>query len=214
MIDESAKIAESTRDEALKYCDETLKNKFMAVAPEIMSMDEMELERHFRPTTSDFFFRKRFWEKINEAKALGDSVVEIRDIYQGFCTKQNFFHCIKIPYRLAWILMPITDHAALIEESFYTILKKTRDGIVRMDFNEKTAPTILKALQFFTDRHLGPMLQKVDISQKSLNMNVDATSTIRDALSADNLDSKFKELQSKMKDVKQIEAVGVEETND
>lgn len=214
MSPERTTSLETKRIDAISFCTGVLSERFKSLPDELLVLNEIELEEKFRPKNFDFMLRKKLWDLVCKAQADGVSRIEPIDLYGGVCTKQNFFFCLKNDYRLAWMLIPIQDHKDIVEEGFYSILKKTRDGIMALEFNEKTAPAILKALQFFADRHLGPMLQKMDINQKTLQMNVDATSTMRDALSSDNLNDKFAELQSKMKDVKQIGVPVDEENND
>ena len=114
---------------------------------DVLLLTEAELETKFRPTPADFFMRRNFWKKTEEAEAAGIEQIESASVYIGVVTRQYFYeNILKNPLRLAWILSPIREHTQLIEEGFYFALKKVRDELLTMPVNEKTAPALMKAL--------------------------------------------------------------------
>lgn len=186
----------SAREEALSTWNEFFNKKVEAIPTEVALMSERELEKHFRPTSIDFHLRKRFWEVSTRSINSGIKETETIEIYRGICSRQHFYELVlKNPYKLLWIIMPIQAHMDIIEEGFYYALKKVRDEILTMPVNEKTAGHIMKALDFFANRAIGPVVQRIE--QKNMNLNVDGNSVTRDALTPDDLQKKLDELRAK-----------------
>lgn len=197
MQDEKSLEPESMRTSAISVWHTGFAERVSRIDPAIYSMGEQELEQFFKPNPVDFFLRKRFWElsELNIKSGLKD--VSIMGIYDGICTRQNFYtNIIKKDHKLCWILLPIQRHIDLIEEGLYYALKKVRDELLTMPVNEKTAGHLLKALEFFANRALGPMIQRIE--QKSMNMNVDGNKMINEAISAGDLVQRYEELKSKL----------------
>lgn len=175
---------------------------------DILAMSEQELEQNFTPTTTDFIIRRNIHIKAKQVMdgTLPDKL-EPKDVYKDVCTKQNFYRNITNHYRLAWYLIPIQDYSEMIEDSFFYGLKKVRE-ILNMPVTEKSAPHIMKALEFFANRHLGPVVQKIE--QKSMNMNVNKTISEREVIDPEEMMQKFAELKSKLATLPQA-AVNVDE---
>jgi hypothetical protein len=178
-----------------------------ALPQDILIMTEDVLERYFNVTPHDFLIRKNIHTKAKQARELG-TTVDIQEIFIGVCSRQNFYKNISTnQHRLAWYLIPIHAYEEMLEESFFHGLKKVR-AILDMPLTEKSAPHILKALEFFANRHLGPVIQKIE--QKSMNMNVNKTISEREVIDPEEMMQKFAELKSKLATLPQA-AVNVDE---
>lgn len=176
------------------FCD-----KVNQISPEILAMDEAELQSHFKPTINDFFIRQRVFSLLRAQKSSGlDGKIEVSKIFDGICTKTNFHSRLLInPYRHAWYLIPIAEDAKLMEEGFYSFLRKVREEFLTLPVNEKTAGPIMKALEFFANRHLGPTIQRIE--QKSMNLNVTRNEKDVSSLNPEEMLKKYEELQSKLR---------------
>ena len=215
MSQENTAAISQSRSQYIEKWDGAFRSRCLELPKDVLNLSEFELMSHFTVSSIDYLLRKNFWQKTKAAIELGHDSLNTVEIWDGVCSSAYFYSkVLTSQHRLAWILIPVTDSKEMFEEAFHFGLKRLRDEILTMPITEKTAPVIMKAIQFVTDRHLGPMLQKMDINQKTLQMNVDATATMKDAMSSDKLQEKFDALQSRMKDVKQIEAKVDEENND
>jgi len=103
---------------------------------------------------------------------------------------------LKHKHRVAWLLIPAKRHQDMIDEAFIFALNKVRTEILTMPVTEKSAPVIIKALEYFTNRSLGPMLQRIE--QKSMNVNVDGNQVMRDAMTPEELQHRLTELKTRV----------------
>lgn len=186
----------SVRDKAIALLDGIIVDKINALPEEILLMDEFELEQHFSRSPIDYFLRKKFWQVSLEAISAGRKFIHLTEVYEGHCSRRNFYNIIKHPHRLAWLVTPIMSHAEIIEESFLYALKKVRNEILPMPVTEKTFPAFLKALEFLTLRHLG------EVPVKSLNLHANLnkaqTEALDSAMDQGQLAAKYEELKAKL----------------
>lgn len=183
--------------ETLDYFDGMFLEVAMSLREELWGIPETELEKKFDVTSNDFLIRKRIHSLVNDAIASGSRAkIPSIDIYRDICSRQNFFtNLMKNQYRIAWWLIPVKPHEDIIEEGFYHAIKKVRDEVLTLQVNEKTAPVIMKALEFFTNRHLGPMIQKIEQKSMTMRLNQNINSI---PLDPEAMLSKYNEAKSKM----------------
>lgn len=143
------------------------------IGDDLWLMDESELEKNFSVSEIDFILRKRITEVLDEARKSPETKrIPHTKLYNGICTLQNFYgRVIKNPHRLVWLLKPLRDDD-IIKAGYYASVKRAME-IIAMPLDSKSASSILKALEFFANRHLGPVIQRIE--QKSMNMNVTRT---------------------------------------
>lgn len=159
---------------SVQYFSDYITERARQIDPTLWMLSEVELEQKFRPNHNDYLFRKRINQLVVEAEAAGFDKIETLSIYDGVCTRQNFYQSLKLnPYRIVWLFSPVLNAAELMEAGFLQAIKKVMDEVLTMKITEKSAPVVLKALEFFTNRHLGGVTQKIE--QKSLTMNVSRT---------------------------------------
>lgn len=183
--------------------DSSLVKAVSQIAPEIQLMDEAALARAFKPTPLDYALKKQLWSKFYEAEKLGTRLKMV-DIFDGLCTNQYFYNeLIKNPIRVSWLVTPPMNTEALVEEAFRFSFQRVRDDILTMAVTEKSAPILLKAFQIFADRHLGPVVQRIE--SKNLNVDVDGGST-RDVGAMDpyEIETKLRELKQKLIPTKDV----------
>lgn len=196
----------TSRREQLLQCfkdDSALIRAIDVVPPEMHLMSEAELVKRFNPTPLDYALKKQLWTKFYEAEKSGDMRLKMVDIYGGVCSNQYFYNELtKNPARVAWLVIPPLDTGALIEEAFRFSFQKVRDGILNMPVTEKSAPIILKAFQIFADRHLGPVVQRIE--SKNLNVEVDGNRAGNETLDPMEIDAKLRELKAKLLPTKDV----------
>lgn len=208
-VEIKAELATAVRSDIERYFSGKFVDDVLKLPQDILALTEPELEKKFHPSTIDFLVRKNLHLKLKQARDSGViEKLESREIYEGLCTKTNFYDRILVnQYKMAWLLIPIQAYEDLIEESFFHGLKKVRE-ILDMPLTEKSAPHIMKALEFFTNRHLGPVIQRIE--QKSMNVNFDGNKPGASSMSPDDIMVKYNELKSKLidkpKDVVDLDA--------
>ena len=152
-----------------EYFDGVVAEAINRIDPLLLSQTDQELEEKFKLQNHDFILRKNFTDAINKVKDIPGTKIHPPELYKNACNRSNFYNfVIKNPYRLAWLIRPLEDETQ-IKSGFYLGLKKAME-ILQLPVDAKTAPVILKTLEFFTNRHLGPVIQRIE--QKSMNLNV------------------------------------------
>lgn len=195
MSDVSEIDVQSSRSNAIPVWVGTFGQWVSKIDPDIFLMTERELESGFVVTQNDYFLRKRFWELTEKYLQIGKKDAELSEIFEGICKKQHFYkNVLGNPYRLSWLLIPVSLDKDKIEFGFYRSIKEAM-SVLDLPTNEKTAGPKLKALEFFANRHLGPVIQRIE--QKSMNVNVDASRSVSGPIDQSELEQQMAELKSK-----------------
>lgn len=195
-LEESPQQQVSIRQQVFSLLSPKVQTAILNISNELLMMNEEELEQRFRPSNLDFMLRRRLWEKFREAGALSLPNIPNIEIYRGICTDQNFYdRVLKNPEKLAWLIHPVQDPDEMLKEAYEFSLKKVRE-ILRMPVDSKSAPAILKAAEFLTNRVKGPVVQRID--SRNVNVTVDSDRP----LSNDEIKNKLLELQEKIQDTK------------
>ncbi len=167
-----------------------------ALSGDLALKDELELEKLFKPTPLDYALKKKLWTRFYEVERDGSMKLMATDIYKDVCTNGYFYEeLINHPVRIAWLVTPVINTSALIEEAFHHGFKKIRHGILELPVTEKTAGVILKTWQMIADRHLGPVAQRIE----SKNLNVDVTGQMP---GTDGAPMDLKQLEEKLTEVR------------
>jgi hypothetical protein len=180
----------------LKHLRGALREKFLQVPDSYFLMHEFELENHFRRSHVDYFLRKRFHEELEKIKGTDEFLSPI-NVYSGVCVRHHFYNrFLHNPHRIAWICIPVATPDKLLEDGFHLALTKVRNEILTLPVSEKTAPIILKALDFFALRFLGPVVQRIE--QKNMNVNFNTDVTAKEVVDPEALLRKYSEAKSKL----------------
>lgn len=184
--------------------DSSLSAAIAALPGAIELKDESELRKMFRPTPTDCAMKKQLWTKFYDCEVSGDFRIKMTDIYGGICDNAYFYnHFLKQPIRVAWLVSPPIDSGALLEAAFMHSFERVIEGILNMPVTEKSAPVILSAFKYFADRHLGPIVHKVE--SKNLNVELTGSTQVTDSVSRSDLMEKIKELESVLNKPKVID---------
>lgn len=171
-----------------------LHEKVAAIPDSLRLKNEDELRDELHPTRTVFAVKRQLWRVGLAALDAGEDSLPVVRIFDNICTKQMFYeHLMQNPLCLAWLFTPPSDVSTLVEEAFLFGLSKIRNEILTLPINEKTAPIVFKAFQYFADRHLGAVTQKVET--KSLHVNVDGVAR-PELMSREQVYEKIKELES------------------
>jgi hypothetical protein len=178
-------------------------SKIEDIPDELKIKNESELMTLATPTPTEFAMKKSLWDWFlaQESAGLAKDLEPVH-IYGGVCSKQYFFsYFLNKPAKVAWLFSPPIDTETLIEEAFLFGLHRVRNDLLTMTINEKTAPTILKAFQYFADRKLGLLTQTIN----SKNLNVELKAGVDGMASVEDVSEKFKKIKEAMS--KQIKDV-------
>lgn len=194
-----SELSELSRTERLVSCFSE-DGKLARVAREIPEayriMDETELVKLFRPTALDYALKKRLWAKFYDCESTGIYKMKNTDIFGEVCSGPYFYQdVITNPVRVAWLISPPIDTATLVEEAFHYSFQKIRDGVLKLPVTEKTAGHLIKVFQIFADRHLGPVVQRIE--SKNLNVEVDGNKNA-DPIDPKAIEEKLNELKTKL----------------
>jgi len=181
----------TAKSDAAQFCGGIFIEKISQIEPEVLIKNEIELEQFFTPNPNDYFIRKRIWE----LKTKGDPI-KVHEVYEGICNAPSFYDKMDNKYRVCWLLTPMSSFQDMYEESFYFLFKKLKTELLNLPVNEKTAGHLIKALDMFANRAIGPVVQRIE--QKSMNVNVDGNQAMREVMTPDQLEQKFNELKSRL----------------
>lgn len=194
-----------TKRDRLVACfneDSGIGKALASIPEELQIKDETELARLFNPTPLDYAMKKNLWTLFYEAEATGFYKLKGTDVYGGVCSNSYFYNqLLKNSPRVAWLFTPTIDTEALIEEAYRYSFQRVRDDILSMPVTEKTAPILLKAFQYFADRHLGPMVHKIE----SRNLNVEVQGgKMETPTDPREIEAKLKEIRAKLQPLKDV----------
>lgn len=172
-------IASSAPDDELEMsCDlvKLLSGKLadaVANLPEnYRMMSEPELVAAVQPNELDWKVRLTFWERVKEARLKGEPVTAV-SIYQDIMSKPMFFsHYIVNPLRVAFMVRPVIEHTKLYEALARLAIQKLFKIIETAPIDPKFLPQILKLAESAGNRAWGPVVQKMQIQSKNVNIEV------------------------------------------
>lgn len=176
---------------------------------EVLLLTEEELREKARASVADQEMRRKFWKIVEECNRTGRQPV-YSEIYRDTVSPAYFWNKIAVnPYKVAWIIRPIVDYKDFCGAVFKFGLDNLRDFIVSTKVTEKNSGQYLKVLEFFANRSVGPVVQRIE--SKNLNVEVSAKHL---PPTGDNLDigAKLEEARSKLleapRDVSPVEIEG------
>lgn len=155
--------------------------------PQWFNLDEGELyhtldEANQRPKPVDDILRMKFWLEYERVQAFNLDHINFAYITSGVTTRQYFqeFY-LRTPSRVAWLLTPPINYAARIDEVHFQAMMSLSE-IVRMPVIDshgkrdlKLAELKLKIFQAMDIRKNGAVVQRIDQTNKNLNLNMNAS---------------------------------------
>lgn len=206
MQDKAPAVVHGKREEIISFFTDHLRDKFSNIPPDLLEKNEFELEEIFNPTVIDWGLRRNLW-KMYEKASLG-LVQEItpHDIYDGVCTKQNFFWFLNNPKRLAWASIMPNSFEMAEDRGYYLGINKVLNYMQKTEVNDKNILAFLKLIEQFGNRARGPVMQRIE----SRNLSVNINQTSGEISNPDEVNKKLEELKSKLLEPAKTEVVDVE----
>lgn len=161
--------------------------------------DDVKFERLTKPTITDHLIRMSFWNEYYRAQNQGDKM-QVRNIYEAVCPRENFYQLVQRPHRVMWMLTPPEDQAKQME----VLLAK---GMRRLDeilslpitqngkINIAVANLIMKTAIVLDVRLKGQAVQKLEVTNKhEHNLN----------MTQEQVEKKIRELEKEEAEIKTI----------
>ena len=152
--------------------------------PKTLLSDEKSVRRYVEPDDRDDRVRLAFWDEYNASTAAGKRM-SLQSIISGTCSWESWVTAYE-PHdkRMCWIFTPPTSYVSQMRHILHRGTERlleiinlpmlTDEGKVDI----KVANLILRAWQLADMRVKGGVMQKVQIEQKSMNLNLNADSSV------------------------------------
>lgn len=167
--------------------------------PRTLLADEPDVKRYCQPNERDERIRLSFWDEYNASTAC-QKRMSLQSIITGCCSWESWITVYE-PHdkRMLWIFTPPASYVGMMRQILYKGTERlleimnlpmiTDEGKVDV----KVANLVLRAWQLADMRVKGAVTQKVQIEQKSMNLNVnanteDGVNQMRQQMSAMTLD--------------------------
>jgi len=191
----------SARQAATALLTVGLLEKVEKIPSEYFEMDFDQLEKEVSPSQIDIMLRRSFWREIHRVTKEQGHIIRPVNIYTGVCSRENFYHVTSNLKKFAYLLTPprtyeqnvahIVDHGL---EKLMTVLDaKLIYSNGHMD--AKATKTLLDVVAYFESRIKGGIKQKMDISSKNQNLDVQVT------VSTNNMQDLDQKLQKMREDL-------------
>lgn len=198
-------LSNSEKVDDISYFSGALRECMEKVPPEMLTMPEDKFIEAYDLNTTDWALRSRYQEVLRKAVAAGETHIPAAAIYKGIVSPQSFnVSVIPNPHRVAWMRRPIEDYRKQCEETFHMGMVKLKNYLKTVQVTEKNAAKILKLIEFCANRTYGPVIQKMQIHQRTEHMSVPDPQDVTPQLSPQNLLNtldQVKDLLIKAKDV-------------
>lgn len=177
---------------------ERVRNKL----PRTLLADERAIRRFVVPDERDERVRLAFWDEFNASTAAGKRM-SLQSFISGACSWESWVTAYEPnDKRMCWIFTPPTSYASQMRHILHRGTERLLEimNLPMMDeesgkVDVKVANLILRAWQLADMRVKGGVMQKLQIEQKSMNLNLNADSQLEgirtqvDAMDLEELES-------------------------
>lgn len=147
--------------------------------PRILLADERDVRRYVDPTERDDRLRLSFWDEYNASTACRKRM-SLQSILSGVCAWESWITVYEPnDKKMVWLFCPPTNYVAMMRQILHRGTERlleimnlpmlTDDGKIDV----RVAQLVLRAWQLADMRVKGGVTQRVQIEQKSMNVNVD-----------------------------------------
>ena len=187
-----------------------------------LTWSEQALRNHSKPTEQDHRIRLAIWHEFDFTIERGRDKMSLNEALRGVCPRSYFYNQVLIrPKLLAWIFYPPEDYTKFMKEVLFVSMKQIRKIMTseHEDENGKLDHKLInhkiKIWEKLEQRIQGAIPQALNVSQKSVNYNVNApvNAEIPVPTRIEDIDAELARIEKKEKK-KQIEQAEVIETKD
>lgn len=145
----------------------------------ITHASEAQIRLYAEPDERDERLRLAFWDEYNYATSVG-APIRINQVIKGVCSVETFYQ-FYLPNnkKLAWIITPPKFYSQGMKYILHLGLDRLTEIMQSKVVDEdgkldvRSAALILKTFQLVDLRVKGAIMQKVQIDQRTLNMNAE-----------------------------------------
>lgn len=153
--------------------------------PRTLLADERAIRRYVSPDERDERVRLAFWDEFNASTAAGKKM-SLQSFISGACSWESWVTAYEPnDKRMCWIFTPPTSYAAQMRHILHRGTERLLEVMNLPMIDEETgkvdvkvANLILRAWQLADMRVKGGVMQKLQIEQKSMNLNLNADSNL------------------------------------
>ena len=157
-----------------------LLNKVKEKLPRMLLRSERELRAYCDPDERDDRVRLSFWDEYNAATGSGKRM-SIQSVICGSCSWEGWVTIYEPNHKkLLWIFTPPTSYVSAMRQILYRGTERLleimnlpmtdKDGKI----DTKVATLVLRAWQLADMRVKGGIVQRMQVEQKNLNLNLNA----------------------------------------
>jgi hypothetical protein len=163
-----------------------LREAVESVPQELFTLPDSELEELGNINKIDRMLRIQLWEVYGSSMNKNE-VVQPRDVFNGICTRQNFYYLLNIPAKVAYYMRQPPGYLNKLKEAHEIGINKLRDEILRAkvvdadgNMDPKAATVLLKAIEFLDVRVKGAIVHRVETKNLNVDVTADLPSTPED----------------------------------
>jgi hypothetical protein len=189
-----------------------LLHKVKEKLPKMLMRSERELRQYLKPDERDDRVRLSFWDEYNAATSAGKKM-SIQSVICGSVSWEGWMTVYENnTHKLLWIFTPPTSYVAAMRQILYRGTERLLE-IMNMPMTDKdgkidtkVATLILRAWQLADMRVKGGIVQRMQVEQKNLNLNLNADQSIDQAraqvqaLGLDELEALERRIEKAKKD--------------
>lgn len=177
--------------------------RLIEVPTEMWAMSEDDFLTKYNPTDVDIRLKLKFWDEWQRALLTTGGVIQIQTVYYGICTREHFYELIKIPHKLAFIVIPPTDYEMSLKELLYRGLRRIREiinlpivfdepvfykgqpvldanghAVVRKRVDKGLVSEIRQVVTILADRVHGALVHRIELNQKSISLQASVSAQL------------------------------------
>lgn len=156
-----------------------VKRNVEALDPRHIACSEKEIRKTLEPTQLDEMLRLSFWDEYTVAVDAGRKM-DMSHIYGRICSKEMFYNVVATPLRLAFMLHPPVEYTYKMRDLLELGHIRMREILELPIKNSKGVPDtkliaeMVKIVALVENRVRGSVVNKLQVEQKNLNINVEA----------------------------------------
>lgn len=154
--------------------------------PALFFMEEAKFKKQVKPDALISRLRISFWDEYCRAQD-NNAMINISAVIRNVCSKDYFYEVVlRNEAKLAWLIYPPKDYMMAMREMLDLGLDEWREILAlpiqnkRGKVDYKLLSSKLKIVQLLDMRVKGAIVQRLQVSQKNLNVNVDAPTLPQD----------------------------------
>lgn len=153
--------------------------------PRTLLADERAIRRYVSPDDRDERVRLAFWDEFNASTAAGKRM-SLQSFISGACSWESWVTAYEPnDKRMCWIFTPPTSYASQMRHILHRGTERLLEIMSLPMMDEQTgkvdirvANLILRAWQLADMRVKGGVMQRLQIEQKSMNLNLSADAAV------------------------------------